>query len=581
MLILLALFPILAVRGTEPLDSKDPEKSLIADISLCNWSIDGKIDNRVLIDSTKAIVLVDFNEKILSKNDLEGLSGLVIIGNLQLPGSCRLLSEKLAPLYLNKPLTMAHIKEIKKTIQAFFLEHNYPFTTVTVPCQSLSSNVLQLIVCQSKLNHIAIEGNKYTKTEHLKRLISVQPGERIRSSSVQKDLAFINRNPYRHANAIYAAGKEPCTTDLIIPVDERKPWRVYGGADNQGVPTIRRQRIFTGVGFNFYLGCDHNFNFQYTTAYVPKTFQSYTGQWMLFLPWKNILNFYGGYSTVQAIASFPEKSNRGVFIQASGRYTVPNLIGLRYPIEFTVGFDFKRTNTSLLFSELFTNTASIANLSQFVCDARWNYEGDISRIELVGEIYYSPGQLLGDETLAQYNGLRPGATPNYVYGKGAIRYTQWLPSDFELILWMRGQLASAPLLPSEQYGLGGFDTVRGYDEYQLNMDNAFNLNFEIRSPGIEIIRYIRKFKVKDSLQFLAFIDYGIGRNKFPLPGEASPSWLLGVGPGARYTLDPNIALRIDWGWKLKKVPNTPPGGGVVVPYSGGPSMVQFSATLSY
>ncbi|HEX2582964.1 MAG TPA: POTRA domain-containing protein, partial [Chlamydiales bacterium] len=417
--------------------------SEIADISLCNWSIDENIDDRVLIESTRAIVLVDFNEKILNKEALENLSGLVIIGDLQVPGSNKRLAAQLAPLYFHKPLTVAQIKAIKKRIQAFFVESNYPFTTVTVPCQSLSSGVLQLIVCQSKLSTVALEGTGYARTEPVKQLISVQPGERIQTSSIQRDLAFINRNPYRRANAIYTAGKEPCTTDLIIPVEERKPWRVYGGADNQGIPTIRRQRIFTGVGFNMHLGCDHNFNFQYTTAYDPTTFQGYTAQWTLFLPWKNIFNVYGGYSAVQAITSFPETSNRGIFIQTSGRYTIPDLIGLRYPIEFTVGFDFKRTNTTLLFSELFTNTSNIVNLSQFVFDARWSYEGDISRVELVGEIYYSPGALLGDETGAQYNGLRPGATPQYVYGKGALRYTQWLPSDVELILWMRGQLASA------------------------------------------------------------------------------------------------------------------------------------------
>jgi hypothetical protein len=80
--------------------------SEIADISLCNWSIDENIDDRVLIESTRAIVLVDFNEKILNKEALENLSGLVIIGDLQVPGSNKRLAAQLAPLYFHKPLTV-------------------------------------------------------------------------------------------------------------------------------------------------------------------------------------------------------------------------------------------------------------------------------------------------------------------------------------------------------------------------------------------------------------------------------------------------------------------------------------------
>jgi len=546
----------------------------------CGTNIENVGDTRVIIEHTKGILIVPNEQSVKDKKDLENVTGVQKLPDVDVPGSFPELQDRIAKQYLNKPLTLRKVKEIKRIIQNFYADQGYPFTVVTIPKQCISSRVLQLVLTEAKLGRIVMEGNDYA--EHLnqvKNYIGYEPGERISATGIQRSIDFINRNPYRKVNALYAPGKESGTTDLIVPVEERKPWRIYAGADNTGLVRIRRQRLFTGLGINNFMGFDNNINFQYTTAYEPHTFQSYTGQFMIFLPWKHMMNFYGGYSRIHSELPFPGSTNRGTFSQASGRYTIPANITPRVPLEFTFGFDFKRTNTSLLFTEAaFPNSTSAANLSQFVFDLRSGYNGDYSRLEVVAELYYSPRELLPDETVAQYDALRPGASPSYVYGKGAIRYTQWLPLDFEMIIWLRGQLSNQPLLPSEQYGLGGHDTVRGYDEYQLSMDNAANVNFEIRTPGIAIISQIRKWKKKDALQFLVFADYGVGRNKNLFPGQNSPSTLVGVGPGVRYTLDPTIAIRFDWGWKGIQ---TPPHSGQDIPYTGGKSEVHFSGTLSY
>lgn len=573
------LQPSSSIDSTPPLFAEESENPNTSSKSCrfneqktrCTKEIEQAEQLNILIERTRGLVLVDSESRLLSREELQDIYGLYVESHFVLPGSFDELRKRLDPIYLSQPMTLQKIHQLKKEIQNYFLDNDRPFTIVIVPKQCISTGVLQLVVCQSKVGMVVIEGSHWTKTDQIKKYVRTQPGDPLLANVIQRDLHFLNRNPYRHVNALYSPGQQKCTTDLILSVDERKPCRIYVGADNTGLPRIRRQRLFTGFGLNRILGLDSYINFQYTTAYYPNSFHSYTGQWAILLPWHNILNCYGGYSQIHTELPYPEMKNKGVFTQGSGRYTLPAILGNRFPIECTVGFDFKRTNTTLLFSEQFVNTLNAANLSQFVFDARWKYEGTYTKIELVGEAYYSPGELLANETPAEYDALRPGATPNYVYGKAAFRYTQWLPANFEILLWARGQLSNAPLLPSEQYSLGGHDTVRGYNECQLSMDNALNVNFELRTPGMQIISYIRKMKVKDALQIIGFVDYGVGRNKYPLPGEASPSWLLSAGPGARYTIDPYVAIRVDWGWKLHKKPS----------YTGGGSMVQFSSTISY
>ncbi len=76
------------------------------------------------------------------------------------------------------------------------------------------------------------------------------------------------------------------------------------------------------------------------------------------------------------------------------------------------------------------------------------------------------------------------------------------------------------------------------------------MNAEARTPPISLISMIRRRPMKDAIQFLAFVDYGYGRNHNAIVQEPSPDFLIGAGPGLRYTLDPYVAVRLDWGFKL-------------------------------
>lgn len=51
----------------------------------------------------------------------------------------------------------------------------------------------------------------------------------------------------------------------------------------------------------------------------------------------------------------------------------------------------------------------------------------------------------------------------------------------------QGQIASRNLLSSEQLGLGGLYTVRGYDERILNTDNGLFLSGELALSSIQVL----------------------------------------------------------------------------------------------
>ncbi|MBF5060223.1 hypothetical protein NEPTK9_001754 [Candidatus Neptunochlamydia vexilliferae] len=256
----------------------------------------------------------------------------------------------------------------------------------------------------------------------------------------------------------------------------------------------------------------------------------------------------------------------------SARYNVPLNITQYLEHEIAVGADFKRTNNTFEFEEDFPLLGSPVNLTQLVVGYAGNYNRSSYRLDFDGDLYWSPGNLFTDQSDAVYDSLRPDAKNHWVYFRGSFVYLQRLPKSFSLSLLARGQIASQNLLPSEQFGLGGYSTVRGYDQREVNKDGAILLSGEARSPAFRVLKNIKsQWKVDDAMQFLIFLDYGWGSDHNALPGERKTDYLLGKGPGVRYTIEPYLTARLDWGIKLHKKAD----------FGGGNTMVHFNVTASY
>ena len=520
----------------------------------------------------RTLLLVDSQEHLLPLEEAEKFTGVNTVG-LKLPGTFASLQAKLAPVYLGQPLNMETINAVKQAIYQWYEERDYPFVLVTVPPQKVTHGVVQMMILKAKLGEVSVEGNQWFSDNCLKKYVKIQPGQDIDVYTLQSDLNFINRNPFRRVNMLYTAGAQAGMTDVILTVEDRAPYQVYVGTENTGMVGTERNRVVSGFSIGKLFGLDHIINFQYTGAFEYQKFSACSGQYMMLLPWGHMINIYGGYSALHANIITPHNSNVGKSIQSSFRYTIPCHQEPGFMGEVSLGFDFKSTNNTLAFTSAFANYSSIVNVSQLVAEYRLWREWPTRRVEITTQAYWSPGEILPHESNSDYNRLRPGAVNQWIYGRTTFRYLERLPMGFTFSFWARGQYSSQNLLPSEQMGIGGYSTVRGYDENQLTMDRAFIANVEFRTPAIPIIAMVRKYPVKDGLQFLLFADYGMGNNHNAIGTQhiLESDYLLGVGPGIRYTLDPYLSARLDWGIRLHNQTD----------FYGDISMIHFSTIFSY
>jgi hemolysin activation/secretion protein len=117
-----------------------------------------------------------------------------------------------------------------------------------------------------------------------------------------------------------------------------------------------------------------------------------------------------------------------------------------------------------------------------------------------------------------------------------------------------GQTSDRDLLPSEQLGAGGYDSVRGYDERVANGSQGLLLSEELRTPAFSLAKLVAGRAIDDQAQLLAFWDYGSVREKQPVPGESTSVSLESVGMGMRYAITRYLDFRLDYGWQLRKLP---------------------------
>jgi len=232
-----------------------------------------------------------------------------------------------------------------------------------------------------------------------------------------------------------------------------------------------------------------------------------------------------------------------------------------------------------------TGSRSATEINQFTAGYRsfrrdrWGY----FTLDLNG--YYSPGDLTAHDRTSDFGTSRQGAEANYYYGHFEGERAIRLPFDFYWINKGGYQMASGNLLPSEQLSLGGTYLVRGYPERIAGGEEGWFVTTELHSPLIRWGNITGQRNVPglvpegDTLELLAFFDYGSVYPKVLEPGDEPNVNLASVGAGLRLKISQNLNVRFDYGWQLRDALKEYPA--LPAPLAEHHARAHISATLSY
>ena len=534
-------------QSFEQIAPKQPEKTGGGKVvnEEAGKSLTGHADNEVLVSQLKGIFMLSDPKQVRA----QGVSSQRSIepGNVtfaQRPDFAATVQP-----YLGQPVTMKLLAELTRSIVAYYRDHDRPVVNVYVPQQSITSGFVQVVVLESRVEKVDAIGARWFSNQDLRGEVRLRPGDPISSSQMRNDLDWINRNPFLQSNLLLAPGDSPGTTDVLLRTQDRFPLRVYGGYEDSGNQFTGEDRILTGFNYGNLFGLGQQLSYQFTTASDVNKFTAHAGTYIIPLPWRHELTFFGSYSDTQADVGSGFNTG-GVNWQISGRYEIPLPGTAKFSESVTGGFDFKRSNNSLAFGIVSLSDTN-TDVDQFVLGYQASFLDDYGSTSASATGFWSPGEISGYNNTPDYLMQRAGAKADYTYGQFTFNRVTRLPLDFTWTVRGEIQESDANLLPSEELGLGGYETVRGYEEREVNGDNGFLASTEVATPPVSLAQLFGCTTIKDQLQFIGFVDYGGTSLHQATPSDINPnSNLLGVGPGLRYAITPYLSLRFDYGFQM-------------------------------
>jgi hemolysin activation/secretion protein len=514
--------------------------------------------DEILVPRLNGLRLIP-SQDLVSSSPLPPGRMLVIDGLPWLDRSC---AESAVAGFVSRPLGRQDLSRLIRALVLACRKSDRPVVDIYAPPQDVSTGVVQLVVRVARLGQVQVEGNRWFATDLIRSGVRTRPGQEITGQSLFEDVELLNQNPFRQVDLVYARGDGPGLTNVILRVGDQRPYRAYAGYDDSGNESTGLGRVFAGVNLGNLWGADQQFSYQYSRSTDFDRMQAHSASITVPVAWRDTFEVFGDWAEAKA-QSGGILDLVGISWQLGARYTVPlPLLGTSYSESLNFGADYKWSNNNLAFggTQVFTSPVDIV---QGVLGYNATLADAMGSTQLAATGFYGPGGLGGQDHDRTFEVQRAGARAQFGYVQVGITRVQKLPRNFTTVLAILGQASSDRLLPSDQFGLGGEDSVRGYDERIINGDEGMSAQWEIRTPSWHVLG-----RIPDESQALVFVDAGRDWQRNPLPGDVDTT-LASAGPGLRLSVGANGTVKADYGWQLERLPGTRHG------------RLHLSATLSF
>lgn len=461
------------------------------------------------------------------------------------------------------------LTRLGSAIAQYAKAHDRMLAQVLMPKkQNVADGSLRLMVVIGRFQDIAIRGNRYFSSKLLREQLGIKPGDEVRLSVLEDAVNWANTNPFRRLRVIVNdLPSQPGKADLLVAVQDVRPWRFSTSVDNYGTDLLGNRHYTATVQFGNLWGLGHQGSYQYVTTDNPRLYQAHVFDYRVPLPWRHFIELSASYARVQptfgAANAFTQK---GVSTTADLKYSIPLRSGDN-PIEFHTGFDFKRSNNNLEYGGASVYAANADTL-------QWATGGSLVQHDrrgywvLAGTVNVSPGGLDAHNHTSTYEAARQGATPRYIYGDLSVQRDLLLGRGWEYQSRLIGQLASTNLIGSEELAVGGPTSVRGFNTNVYAGDQGFIFGNDLLTPSITTsLDRIRKTLPPLQTRFTFFYDAAQVFVKHSYGPAVDPALtpLAGAGVGLRMSVSNNFSLSFDYGWQITHLPtvyrNTAHGRG--------------------
>lgn len=435
------------------------------------------------------------------------------------------------------------VEKARAALEKAYHDQGFQTVNVAIPAQNVASRIVVLKVTEGKVGRLRVTNSRYFDLEKIKkRAPSLKEGELPNFNEVTKDIVALNQWPDRRITPALRAGVTPGTVDVDLNVEDKLPLHASIELNNRQSPNTTPNRLNATVKYDNLWQLGHSASFTYQVAPErPSDAEVFSGSYLARVTdWTSFL-FYGvdSKSDVATVGGM-NVVGPGQIFGVRTVITLPARDNFFHSLSF--GADYKRFGQTVnlgldSFSTPITYYPLVATYG-----ATWQNEGALTQfnLSLSGNV-----RGLGSD-YEEFDAKRYYANSSFAHVNAELSHTQDLFEGFQLFGRVKAQFADGPLVSSEQFSVGGADTVRGYLESATIGDNGAVGTVELRTPDIgtwlqgqlkdESGQGKPRFTTFNEWRLFGFVDAGTVTIHNALADQRGRFELWSYGVGTRFKL---------------------------------------------
>lgn len=408
------------------------------------------------------------------------VKAIAITGNTLLP------TERLHALVADsegKQLTLGDLAELADRISAVYHHAGYPLARAYVPAQTLHDGVVTIAVVEARYGKVVLQNRSAVDDGPLNATLApLAPGKPVSNHQLERSLLLLSDIPGAVTGSVVKPGEEPGTSDLLVDVTSAPRYTGTLGLDDFGNRYTGRARLGGNFNVNGLLHRGDLLDFSALSS----------GGGMNYFQggYRYLLNGQG--TTLRgAVSTLHYHLQNGLeALDAHGSALVGSLALSQPFIRSTAGnlygqieFDHRLLKDDIELA--FIDNDRHANVWVATLAGDQRDANGITNFNLSG----SYGKVTYTDALAELiDRLTSRTEGTYVKYSASVSRLQQLDADNAFYLGYSRQWANRNLDTSEQFFLGGPNTVRGYDTGALagSQGDLFSVEFrhDFSLPGM-------------------------------------------------------------------------------------------------
>lgn len=486
------------------------------------------------------------------------INRIAVTGVEGIPADLKNAIQALVKNYVGQELSLPDMQKLATEINELFRSRGYMLAQAVIPAQTVTEGSVTIAVLQGKIGEIVVEGNDDYSTEFLRARMSTAVGEDgvLMNQPFYRAVLLLNELPDLEVKTVLRPGKVQGTTDVVLQVTDQFPLHIGLTYNNFGTPQTSTHRFGTSVvagnllSDSDSLAVQANFGTPFDTVGV---FQgAYSFPVNLEGTRLGVLYSNSAFTVGQELEILDIRGRANIF---GATVSHPTYRTLDRSDDLTAAFYYKDI--------LNTFAGGIPFGKDVYSSVRIGYSMDLR--DLNGRWIFQPAitQGVGGNSANDPLSSRLGASGVFTKFNYDGARVQILSAQSYALLRLSGQLAATPLFVSEEFAIGGPDSVRGFSQSEFLGDIGYSCSAEINYAPIPEDPET-DLSERQIFQLAGFIDHGSARRLNAQPGEDPSRTLLGAGVGVRLGIFDNTQLKLDLGFPIA---GQMPGDPVVIPYA--------------